>query len=145
MRRSHLVLLVTLASLGLFAVRSYSQPSGNLSDFMRVKLKHSQNVLEGLTTEDFDMIAKNAQDISLLSQAAEWQVLQTEAYAARSAEFRRTADELTRAAQEKNLDEATLKYLDLTMKCVDCHKYLRGVRLAGFERTIGPVSLLRTP
>ena len=60
MRRSHLVLLVTLASLGLFGVRSYSQPSENLSEFMRVKLKHSQFVLEGLTTEDFDMIAKNS-------------------------------------------------------------------------------------
>ena len=35
--------------------------------FMRAKLAHSQNVLEGLATEDFDLIERGAQELSLAS------------------------------------------------------------------------------
>lgn len=108
------------------SVRS-DQPNA-LRDFMRVKLSHSQKVLEGLTTVDFDLIVKNSQAMSLLSQESNWKVLQTQDYLDRSREFRRTCDALTEAARKKNLDGAALAYLDLTMKCINCHKYVRGVR-----------------
>jgi hypothetical protein len=102
--------------------------------FMRAKLEHSQKVLEGLALEDFDTIAKNAQAMSLLSLAASWQVLQTPEYAQQSLEFRRSADAITAAAKKKNLDGAALAYVEMTMKCVNCHKYVRGVRLAQSPR-----------
>ena len=98
--------------------------------FMRKKLVHAQEVLKGLVIEDFDMIAKDAQEMALLSQASNWQVLQTEEYLQQSFEFRRVANALTAAANDKNLDEAALRYVELTMKCITCHKYVRGVRLA---------------
>jgi len=101
-----------------------------VSEFMRAKLNHSQLLLEGLTTENFDVIAKQAQELSLLSQAATWQVLQTQEYRDRSTEFRRAADAVTEAARKKNLDAAALAYVDVTMKCVSCHKYVRHVRMA---------------
>ena len=44
--------------------------------------------------------------------------------------FRRQANALTKAAQEKNLDAATLAYVRLTMSCVDCHKFVRGKIIA---------------
>ena len=47
-----------------------------------------------------------------------------------SVEFRRTADAITAAAKKKNLDGAALAYVDMTMKCVNCHKYVRGVRIS---------------
>jgi cytochrome c556 len=56
--------------------------------------------------------------------------LQTPEYSQRSAEFRRAADALTEAARKRNLDGATLAYVDVTTKCVSCHKYVRGVRIA---------------
>jgi hypothetical protein len=104
-------------------------------EFMRAKLDHSQKLLEGLALEDFEAIAKNAQAMSLLSLAASWQVLQTPEYAQQSLEFRRTADALTEAARKKNLDGAALAYVELTMKCVNCHKYVRGVKLARLQRS----------
>jgi len=100
---------------------------------MQLKLQHAQNVLEGLATEDLAMVAKNAQDLSLLSQAASWNVLQTDEYIQQSAEFRRTADAMTKAAKDKNLDAAAIRYVELTMKCVHCHKYVRGVRMASLR------------
>ncbi len=104
-----------------------------VSEFMRLKLDHSQRVLEGLALEDFQMLAKHSQEISLLSQASSWRVLQTPEYLQYSAEFRRTADALTEAARNKNLDGAALRYVDLTLKCVNCHKYVRGVRVASLD------------
>ena len=131
MRRLSLV-FGGVALLGLWygTTAAWTQDSGNTSDFMRLKLEHSQKVLEGLALEDFQLIAKHSQEISLLSQAANWRVLQTPEYLQQSLEFRRTADGLTEAAKAKNLEGAALKYVDLTMKCVHCHKYVRGVRLA---------------
>ncbi|QDU92631.1 hypothetical protein [Lignipirellula cremea] len=93
--------------------------------FMQVKLVHAQEVLEGLVTEDYDMIAKSANQLALLSQDAQWHVLQTPEYTRRSEEFRREIDLLTEAAREKNLDRATLAYVKVTFHCVDCHKYVR--------------------
>jgi len=110
------------------------QQQGNIHDFMRAKLKHSQNILEGLTTEDFDKMVKGGQELSLLSLAASWRVLQTEDYVQHSIEFRRAADALRDAAKKKNLDGAALAYVDVTMKCVSCHKYVRGVRMAAVTK-----------
>ena len=93
--------------------------------FMRAKLGHSQNVLEGLTVEDFDLIDKGAQDLALASQASSWQVLQTEDYARHSDDFRRSCNALRAAAKARNLDGAALAWMEVTMKCIQCHKYVR--------------------
>jgi len=111
-------------------------PDGHAADrdtlriFMRAKLEHSQKVLEGLAVDDMDMVAKHSQELALLSHAANWQVMQTEDYLQHSLEFRRAANAVTKAAREKNLDGATLAYVSMTMNCVKCHKYVRGIRMA---------------
>jgi hypothetical protein len=93
--------------------------------FMRAKLAHSQNVLEGLSVGDFSLIAKGAHDLSLASQDSNWQVLQTEDYVRQSAEFRRSCDTLRAAADAENLDAALVAWMDVTMKCVRCHRSMR--------------------
>jgi hypothetical protein len=45
------------------------KPKENAKTFMRLKLRHAQEVLEGLTVENYDQIAQGSQDISLLSLA----------------------------------------------------------------------------
>lgn len=130
-----LVMVLTVAVFGLSQIRSQdAKPPNKVDEFMRAKLLHSQKVLEALTTEDFDQIAKHSQEMSLLSQAATWQVLQTPEYRDRSTEFRRAVDMMTEAARKKNLEAAALAYVDVTMKCVSCHKYVRQVRMARDNR-----------
>ena len=126
-------ILAALVFLAVLAAIARTEPPNNVRDFMRAKLADSQKVLEGLTTEDFDLIAKNSQAMSLLSQATNWQVLQTQEYLQQSQDFRRTADALTEEARKKNLDGAALAYVELTMKCINCHKYVRRVRMAEVE------------
>jgi len=119
-------------SAGLLAAAVLAQESAPkadaVADFMRAKLGHSQHVLEGLSLEDYDLIARGAQELALASQASSWQVLQTEEYARQSGEFRRSCDSLRNAAKAKNLDGAALAWMEVTMKCIQCHKYVRDQR-----------------
>jgi hypothetical protein len=87
-------------------------------------------VLEGIAVNDFDKIAKHGEELIFISKQAEWRVLQTPQYELHSNEFRRIADDLVRSAKAKNLDAATLAYVDLTLTCVKCHKHVREVRMA---------------
>lgn len=118
--------LVGLAFLTILSfVASPAAAQERLSAFMQRKLEHSGKLLEGLTREDFELIAKHSQAMSLLCVDEEWMVLQTPEYRERSNEFRRSVNAITEAARSKNLDAATLAYVDATMKCVACHKYVR--------------------
>ena len=89
------------------------------------KLDDSKNIVAGLATEDFDLISKSAQDLMTLSQDAEWNVIQSQAYFRMSSEFRSSTERLRDAANNKNLDGATLAYFEVTLSCVRCHKYVR--------------------
>jgi hypothetical protein len=110
------------------AVSAQDTAVDDVAVFMRAKLDHSKNVLEGLALADFDLIARGAQELSLASQDSSWQVLQTEDYARLSAEFRRACDGLRSAAKANNLDGAVLAWMEVTQKCVQCHRYIRDER-----------------
>jgi hypothetical protein len=125
--------------------RAAPQDRDVVSDLMHKKLKHAQKVLEGLAVNDFDMIAKHAQELMLLSKKAEWMVVKTPKYELRSNEFRRTAEDLIQNAKQKNIDAATLSYMDMTMSCVRCHKYVREIRRARLDEDEVPIRAVRRP
>lgn len=105
------------------------QPSGpkgsDLDSFMQMKLEHSKDILEGLATEDFEMIAKGAQALTALSLESAWNVYTTETYLQQSSDFRRSLQIVKDAAKEKNADRAALGYVNLTVQCLECHRTLR--------------------
>jgi cytochrome c556 len=128
LRRSLVVLLVlagVCASVG--RGDDLDKPS-KTAELMRKKLKHSQGVLEGIALNDFDKIADNADHLITISQQAEWVVVKTPQYEMFSNQFRRSAQSLVKNAKTKNLDGAALDYVELTMTCVKCHKYVRETR-----------------
>jgi hypothetical protein len=96
-------------------------------ELMRKKLDSAQNVLEGLALEDFRLVAKGAAELKAASTSAEFNVINDGYYNAYAAKFRRTTEKMVKAARDKNLDGATLAYLDMTLSCVECHKYVRVV------------------
>ena len=129
--RRRFLFLACLLGLAAFAGVCYAedQPDKILL-FMKEKLEHSKKVLEGLTKEDFDLIVKHAEQMSLLTEDEMWQVLQTPEYLDRSKEFLRSVERLKEAGRKKNLEGAALAYVDITMKCVSCHSYVRKTRMA---------------
>ena len=136
-RLSTIASLVVLMISSSTVISNSARGQDNVAIFMKAKLSHSQQVLKGLALEDFDLIAKNAQAMSLLCEDVNWMVLQTPEYRERSSEFRRSVDTITEAAKKKNLEGAALGYVDATMKCVNCHKYVRKVRMAKLEEFPG--------
>lgn len=126
---------VVTASL-ILAAPILGQEKVSQRTFMRAKLKHAEKILEGLALEDYDAIAKGAQEMSLLSLAATWQVFQTPEYDKHSQEFRRAADALREAAKNKKLDDAAAAYGKVTASCVSCHKYVRHTRMAARLPTV---------
>ena len=100
------------------------------SKFMRRKLEASGQILEGLTVENADLIVKGAKILVEISAAERFQVQHDVIYRQFSGEFQRTAKGMLEAAEKKNYDLVALKWMDTTMKCLECHKFVRGTRVA---------------
>ncbi len=98
---------------------------------MRQKLDFSRGLLEGLTRADHPQIAKNARALKALSEDAEWAEPKLAAltrYGWFSLQFQDLTDEIAAKADARNLDGATLGYVQLTANCVRCHSHVRDAK-----------------
>lgn len=117
-------LVIALVTLGAQLKRAPAKL--DTSDIMKAKLTASQKILEGIAKEDFNLIARSANRLVTYSQAAGWMTQQSPDYRQHTVDFRRQATTLAKEAHRKNLDGATVAYFQLTISCVNCHKYIRG-------------------
>jgi hypothetical protein len=128
-----LIFAVPVCAIALSMLRLHGNPQepsgqtgkGQLKPFMQMKLDHAKGVLEGIATEDFERIAKDTQALSALSLQSSWNAHTTVEYLDHSSDFRRALNVITKAAHEENLDRAALGYVNLTVQCIECHRYLR--------------------
>lgn len=96
-----------------------------LRAFMRTKLKASNQILEGLALEDMALIEEGAKTLAEMSSVEKWRVSQDAMYRQFSTEFTRNANKLVEAAKERNIDRAALRWMDTTMSCLECHRFVR--------------------
>ena len=101
---------------------------------MQAKLVHAQSLLRGLASEDLKLVQANAYNLAMLSEEADWQVHKTLAYVTFSKEFKRNVMSLSKNAEKKNLQGATLDYMAMVMTCVKCHSYMRHEGLVDADR-----------
>jgi cytochrome c556 len=130
MKKYFFVAFVALVSLagGLAAYGQKDAALATIKDtsaFMKLKLEHTQKLLEGLAVEDFEAVKQHAQKLGTLAMDENWQVLQTREYRDYSAEFQKITGRISKAAEKKSLDGAAVGYVQLTLNCVDCHKHVR--------------------
>jgi cytochrome c556 len=107
-----------------------------IGKLMKKKLESAQKVLEGLALEDYDKIVKHADELMDISKSVEWYVHKTPQYEVRSNEFRRSVDGLIEKAKQKNLDGVALAYVETTLSCVKCHKYVRSIGMGRLDAPI---------
>ncbi|MFO1094384.1 MAG: hypothetical protein U0992_13935 [Planctomycetaceae bacterium] len=101
-----------------------------LKEYMRKKLAASNQILEGLCTEDSELILQGARTLNEMSNSERWRVMNDPMYRQFSGEFREITQQLVTAAEKNNKDRAALKWMDATMSCIDCHNFVRGIRVA---------------
>ena len=102
----------------------------SMRSFMRAKLGASTKILEGLALEDLDLIREGAIELNRMSSAEKWRRHDDMLYRQFSAEFRQTTSDLIDAAKGNFFDRAALKWMDATMNCIECHRYVRNKLIA---------------
>ena len=118
-------LLVTAAALDL--APGHQAAADELDDFMRAKLVHSQDVVEGLVPRRLrqnrqgrpgNEPAESGRDMASPANCAVPRVQQEVPQIGRCPE---------RSRAKKNLDQAAKEYNVVLQRCVECHKYLRNM------------------
>ncbi|HMP79940.1 MAG TPA: hypothetical protein PKD54_10850 [Pirellulaceae bacterium] len=94
-------------------------------DLMRTKLMYSQNIVEGLAVKNFNLVRDGATEIDAVMRAIVVGPGDNPEYKRMSAELRMATDNLVRAADSGNLEATALRYFELTLRCIDCHEFLR--------------------
>ena len=132
MFRSYKLLLLIFCAV--VAISASSQVSSepqhektNVQALMRDKLDHMQKLLDGLVTDDFELIAEQADLLRIVGKAASWQAIDTAEYQTHSRRYANLTKNLEAAAKDSNRDAALLQYLQLNISCVDCHQYIRAL------------------
>jgi hypothetical protein len=134
--------IAILAVLSLAVAASHTSSADKTSGvfaadkLMVEKLKNAQILLEGLATNDYDKMSKSAERLLEISKAVEWRAYKTPQYDVQTNNFRRAAETIIKKAKEKNLDGATLAYVDMTVTCVRCHQHCREIRDTGFTPSL---------
>lgn len=118
-------LILALLFAGTSSTYAQAEKESGVKGAMRKKVTYSQNVLVGITLEDYGLIANNAEKLVELSNKTNWYSRQVPEYELFLNEFRRDAEQLMEAGKQKNLDAASLAYVQMTFSCVSCHKFIR--------------------
>jgi hypothetical protein len=116
-----LALSIALVSLATSQTEREAKPS---QEIMWKKLDLAHDSLDAIALDDFEALEAYASDLSSLSLSAGLALTETEGYRRQSREFREAAQALLRAARKRDTEEAALAYVDLTLRCLGCHRAL---------------------
>jgi hypothetical protein len=118
-------LLVVVWVLGLVATITRASQEGPIPQLMRAKAGYAHRLLDAIVMEDYDAAREQAFRLKAVAETGDWKVLDTPEYVEESEAFIRATERLVEAAANRNGDGAALAYMDVTLRCVHCHRYLR--------------------
>jgi hypothetical protein len=127
MKRQWYIAVALSVCLG-FAASAAQGPA--LNNVMREKLQHAQKILEAVVTSDWATLETSSRDLEQLTNDPRWMVLKFPEYAKQSAAFRQAIRDLHTAAAQRDLEKTPQAYVAMTLKCVECHRYLARARIA---------------
>lgn len=110
-------------------------PDNSLRRFMRQKLQASTLILEGLCTDDLSLVSDGAGTLLKMSHEEKWRVSNDMMYRRYSREFESAAEELQKEADAQDIHGSSLAWVNVTMKCLKCHEWVRNTVIADSEVT----------
>src|SRR5262245_15956211 len=127
MKAMRLVPLIVTVACGLAASPAQGP---QMNRIMREKLGHTQKILEAVVTSDWVALETHSRELERLTGDPRWLVLKSPEYARHSAAFVKSIQALHDAAAQRDLEATPKAYIDVTLRCVDCHRYLARERIA---------------
>lgn len=109
------------------------EPVGGVHRFMRQKMQASNLILEGLCTDDLKLVTDGTQTLLKMPSEAKWRVSNDMMYRRYSTEFMQAVEELQKEAESNDIDSASMAWVNVTMKCLKCHKWVRNPVIADSE------------
>lgn len=101
-----------------------------VSSVMREKLAHAQKILEAVVTDDWIALETHSRELERLTRDPRWTSLRFPEYARHTRAFLEAVQALHLAAAQRDQVKAPRAYTALTLRCVECHRYLARERFA---------------
>jgi len=121
---------LALAAVVAMSVTARGSQGPELNTVMREKLAHAQKLLEAVVTSDWTSLETHSRELEQVTNDPRWMVLKYPEYARHSAAFVRAVQTLHTAAAQRDLEKTPQAYVNVTLQCVDCHRYLARERIA---------------
>jgi len=122
--------LLALTGLVVMTATASGSQGPELNNVMREKLTHAQKLLEAVVTSDWASLEDHSRELERLTNDPRWTVLKYPEYARHSLAFVRAVQALRTAAAQRDLEKTPKAYMDVTLQCVECHRYLARARVA---------------
>jgi hypothetical protein len=118
------VFIVSVLAFALVAQDRRAQDEEAHRQLMQRKLQLSQDVLEALTIEDYELLGRSAKELRDLAES-QWTEIDTPEYRAHLKNFWVVTEGMQEAAEKESVDRVAITYLQMTRSCLNCHEYLR--------------------
>ena len=123
-------LLLGICALALAFSPGARGQTATTRSVMHEKLMHAQLILESIMVSNFDQLDRASAALQRDTEAPGWAVLNTPEYMKQSRAFRAAVRDLREAATGRDLDTAATRYAAMTLSCYQCHRYVKGARIA---------------
>jgi hypothetical protein len=122
--------LITAIVASLIAVAIFvhadepKRPSGS-SVVMEKKTEYSQDMLKALMNNDFDRLGHDVKLMRVFTRLEEMYRAKSSDYQEQLTKFTTAVTELSKAAEEQDLENASQAYVDMIQSCIRCHRIIR--------------------
>ena len=121
----------TVAVLALLATTAApASAQTDLGSLMRQKLERAQQLFEAVVLARMPAVERHAAELLRISEASSWMTTPSTEYLRHAGEFQEAARDLAAAASEGDMDQVSTAYMTMVASCVQCHRDVRGSRLA---------------
>ena len=122
-----IVVVVGSFLMGILGADEKSPENHKASDpatVMKDKLHHTHALLTSLAQEDFAALQESSQKLQRVARQ-QWINNPSPEYRAQLQIFWTTLQGIESGAERKEIEDATLAYMQMTLACVKCHKIIR--------------------
>ena len=128
--RAGLAVLGVTMSLAIAACTTTRAQTVPLNRLMQQKLDLSQGLLAAIVTSNWGELQRRSEALARLTNDPAWMALNTPEYSKQRQSFLYAVQDLVEAAKRRDLEQAPLAYVSMTLSCVQCHRYVARARIA---------------